>query len=138
MLSFFIELYESIIDTFNYLVSDEEESMTEEETQSTDCIITINDPSTYPPIATYDQLFMETRPYSLKQLVAEVRPPTVSTLPSLHSQSSNSHQNLEEIRLEESTMLAYKIIDDYYVVKDDNTQNSIDHDDGWEFINVRP
>jgi hypothetical protein len=131
MLSFFIELYESIIDTFNHLISDEEESMTEEETQSTDYIITINDT----PIATYDQLFMETQPYSLKQLVAEVRPPTVSTLPTLHSQPSNNHQNLEEIRLEESMMLAHRIIDDYYVVKDDNTQNSIDHDDGWEFIN---
>ena len=134
MLNFFIELYENIIDAFNYLVSDEEEAMTEEETQSTDCIITINDP----PIATYDQLFMKTQPYSLKQLVVEVRPPTVSTLHKLHSQSSNNHNNLEEIRLEESLMLTHRIIDDYYVVKDDNTQNSIDHDDGWEFINVRP
>ena len=126
---FFIELYENVIDTFNYLVSEYEEAMTEEDTRhSSHYIITINDPSNYPPIATYDQLFMES------QLVAEERIPT----PASHSQSSNKSQNLEEIRLEESMMLTHRIIDDYYEVKDDNTQNSIDHDDGWEFINCRP
>ena len=117
------------------MVSDEEEAATHEKTHSADYIITINDLSKDPPIATYDQLFMETQPYSLKQLVAEVQIPT----PTSHSQLSNkSNQNLEEIRLEESMMLTDRIIDDYYKVKDHNTQNSIDQDDGWEFINCRP
>jgi hypothetical protein len=134
MLRFFIELYENIIDTFNYLVSDDEEYTR----HSSHYIITINDPSNNPPIATYDQLFLETQPYSLKQLVAEEHIPALATTPTSHSQSSNkSLQNLEEIHLEESMILTQRIIDDYYVVQDHNTQNSIDHDDGWEFINCR-
>jgi hypothetical protein len=130
MLTFLIKLYEKIIDTFNYLVSDDEEA-----TLPADYIITINDPSNEPPIATYDQLFMETNiqePYSLKQLVPEVHIPAPILA---RTTTPTSHQTFEEIHLQESMMLTRRVMEDYYVAEDQHTpQKHIDYEDGWEFV----
>ena len=139
MFKFFIELYESIIDSYSHLIPDESRTMA---THSSHYIITINDPSRDPPIATYEQFFMGTQhnePYSLKQLSAEVYPPaTLATTPRTTQSSSNSlHQTtLEEIRLQDSTMLPHIIIDDYSVIE---PQPNIVHepDNEWEFVNCQ-
>jgi hypothetical protein len=135
MLRFFIEVYVNIIDCYNHLVPENEEDAEVEESSSSHYIITINDPSQEPPIATYDQLFMETKLHEQYQLEQSTRQ---TTMPSQHSQqsqlSNNSHQSLEDIHLQQSVMLTNMIIDDYYVIEDKQTQNIIDNDDEWEFI----
>jgi len=87
------------------------------------------------------------------QLVADVKTSisTQATSTSLqHSQlsqysqqsqsqsSSKTNQTLEEINIQEPLMLTHMVIEDYYVIEDQHTQNIIHYDDEWEFIEQRP
>jgi hypothetical protein len=145
MLKFFIELYVNIIDCYNHLAPDDKKADDVEESHSSHYIITICDPSTDPPIATYDKLFMETNlqeGYFSNEIDADAKMSTLTqtTTPSQqsqqsqhsqHSQTSNkTRQTLEEINFQEPLMLTNMVIEDYYVVED--------HDDEWELIEQRP
>jgi hypothetical protein len=146
MLKFFIELYVNIIDCYNHLAPDDKKADDVEESHSSHYIITICDPSTDPPIATYDKLFMETNlqeGYYSNEIDADAdadakmstltqtTTPSQQSQQSQHSQTSNkTRQTLEEINFQEPLMLTNMVIEDYYVVED--------HDDEWELIEQRP
>ena len=131
MLQFLLEIYDSIINAFNFMNDECQYDIETPVPKSKHHTITISHEQV--PNVTYDTLVGET--YSLKDLVKDCSSNSTRTTTDTLSSSTNQNSAIfDDIHLDDSVVIDTDFIDEYCSVPSSPKNDPNESNEGWEFV----